>query len=53
LRDILNLSREEIYKMNVNELQHAVNYAWTTYTLRRVDLPYRKKDTKERVSWNN
>lgn len=44
MRDILHLSIEEINEMDLETYFHVLNYCWTTYALRRSDLPYQNKD---------
>lgn len=41
MMDILGLSREEIKGMTAIERAEAKRYCWATYTVRRIDLPFR------------
>ncbi len=41
MMDILGLSRDKIDEMTAVERAEAIRYCWATYTVRRVDLPFR------------
>lgn len=48
LRDILHLNREDLNKLNLREYVEALNYAWLTYTVRRVDYSLQKMLSKDK-----
>ena len=48
LRDILHLNEEDLNKLEIKEYAEAINYAWLTYTVRRVDYSLQKILTKDK-----
>lgn len=44
--DILHLTREEIKELNIIEMNDMLNYCWSAYILRAINLP--SKDKKGR-----
>lgn len=51
--DILNLKEDDTLKMSLRDLNGAINYSLNTYVLRRVDLPWRKKEDEPAVRWDH
>lgn len=45
IRDILHYTNDEIEHLELDEYLHVLDYCWTTYTLRRSDLPYKGEKT--------
>jgi len=50
--DVLGLSPREIQLLDVSDYFRAVKYSWNVFNLRRTDLPFRKSENKEVMTWN-